>query len=155
LMKGIQSQGIYATGKHFPGHGDTANDSHHTLPFLNFNRQRLDNVELFPYKRLFDEGLASIMVAHLHVPSIEPMENYPTSLSYNVVTNILQDEMGFKGLVFTDALNMKGASNYAEPGEIDVEAFLAGNDVLLFAENVPVAIEKFRQAYTDSVLPEW
>lgn len=155
LMKGIQSQGVYATGKHFPGHGDTANDSHYTLPLLNFNRQRLDNVELFPYKRLFDEGLSSIMVAHLHVPSIEPVENYPTSISYNVVTNILQDEMGFKGLIFTDALNMKGASNYAEPGEIDVEAFLAGNDVLLFAENVPVAIEKFRQAYADSVLPEW
>jgi beta-N-acetylhexosaminidase len=155
LMKGIQSQGVYATGKHFPGHGDTANDSHHTLPFLNFNRQRLEDMEFFPYKRLFDEGMASIMVAHLNVPSIEPMQNYPTSLSYNVVTNILQNEMGFKGLIFTDALNMKGASSYAEPGEIDLEAFLAGNDVLLFAENVPVAIEKFRQAYADSILEEW
>lgn len=154
LMRGIQSQGVYATGKHFPGHGDTSTDSHHALPFLNFTRGRLDNIEFYPYKRLFDNGLASIMVAHLNVPSVEPTENYPTSLSYNVVTNIVQDEMGFKGLIFTDALNMKGASGYMQPGDIDVEAFLAGNDVLLFAENVPVAIERFRQAYKDSLLSD-
>lgn len=154
LMKGIQSEGVFATGKHFPGHGDTATDSHHALPFLNFTKERLDDVEFYPYKRLFSEGLSSIMVAHLNVPSIEPMPNYPTSLSYNVVTNIVQGELGFKGLIFTDALNMKGASSYMQPGDIDLEAFLAGNDVLLFAENVPVAIEKFRQAYADSVLSE-
>lgn len=154
LMRGIQSQGAFATGKHFPGHGDTSTDSHHTLPFLNFDKKRLDDIEFYPYKRLFSEGLSSIMVAHLNVPSIEPTPNYPTSLSYNVVTNIVQDELGFKGLIFTDALNMKGASSYMQPGDIDLEAFLAGNDVLLFAENVPVAIEKFRQAYTDSVLSE-
>jgi beta-N-acetylhexosaminidase len=154
LMRGIQSQGVFATGKHFPGHGDTATDSHHSLPFLNFTKERLNDVEFYPYKKLFSEGLSSIMVAHLNVPSIEPMPNYPTSLSYNVVTNIVQNELGFKGLIFTDALNMKGASSYMQPGDIDLEAFLAGNDVLLFAENVPVAIEKFRQAYTDSVLSE-
>ncbi|MFD2603602.1 glycoside hydrolase family 3 N-terminal domain-containing protein [Flavobacterium suzhouense] len=154
LMKGIQSEGVFATGKHFPGHGDTATDSHHALPFLNFTKERLDDVEFYPYKRLFSEGLSSIMVAHLNVPSIEPMPNYPTSLSYNVITNIVQGELGFKGLIFTDALNMKGASSYMQPGDIDLEAFLAGNDVLLFAENVPVAIEKFRQAYADSVLSE-
>lgn len=154
LMKGIQSQGVFATGKHFPGHGDTATDSHHSLPYVSFSRQRLEDIEFYPYKRLFKEGLASIMVAHLNVPSLEPMENYPTSLSYNVVTNIVQNDLGFKGLIFTDALNMKGASSYLEPGDIDLEAFLAGNDVLLFAENVPVAIEKFRQAYNDTVLTE-
>jgi beta-N-acetylhexosaminidase len=154
LMRGIQSQGVYATGKHFPGHGDTSTDSHHALPFVNFTRGRLDNVEFYPYKRLFDNGLSSIMVAHLNVPSVEPTENYPTSLSYNLVTNIVQGEMGFKGLIFTDALNMKGASGYMQPGDIDVEAFLAGNDVLLFAENVPVAVERFRQAYNDSILSD-
>jgi len=154
LMRGIQSEGVFATGKHFPGHGDTSTDSHHALPFLNFTKERLNDVEFYPYKRLFSEGLASIMVAHLNVPSIEPTPNYPTSLSYNVVTNIVQDELGFKGLIFTDALNMKGASGYMQPGDIDLEAFLAGNDVLLFAENVPVAIEKFRQAYADGVLSE-
>lgn len=154
LMKGIQNQGVFATGKHFPGHGDTATDSHHTLPFINFDRGRLNDVEFYPYRQLIAEGLSSIMVAHLNVPEIEPTENYPTSLSYNVVTNILQEELGFKGLIFTDALNMKGASSYMQPGDIDLEAFLAGNDILLFAENVPVAIEKFKQAYADSLLTE-
>jgi len=154
MMRGIQSNGVYATGKHFPGHGDTATDSHLGLPALPFDKKRLDDVEFFPYKKLFTEGLSSIMVAHLSVPSLEPTPNLPTSLSYNVVTNIVQRDMGFKGLIFTDALNMKGASGYMQPGEIDLEAFLAGNDVLLFAENVPLAIEKFRQAYTDTILTE-
>lgn len=154
MMEGIQEGGIYATGKHFPGHGDTATDSHVGLPLLPFDRKRLDEVELYPYKKLFDAGMASIMVAHLSVPAIEPTPGVPTSLSYNTITNIAQGEMGFKGLIFTDALNMKGAANYLQPGEIDLEAFLAGNDVLLFAENVPVAIEKFRQAYADSVLTD-
>lgn len=154
LMKGIQSQGIYATGKHFPGHGDTGTDSHYSLPYLPFTIQRLENMEFYPYKRLFSEGLSSIMVAHLNVPSIESTENYPTSLSYNVVTNIVQNQMGFDGLIFTDALNMKGASNFMQPGEIDLEAFLAGNDILLFAENVPVAIAKFREAYDNKVLTD-
>ncbi len=154
LMKGIQSQGIYATGKHFPGHGDTATDSHYALPYLPFTLQRLENLEFYPYKKLFSEGLASIMVAHLSVPSIEPTENYPTSISYNVVTNIVQGKMGFKGLIFTDALNMKAASSFMQPGEIDLEVFLAGNDILLFAENVPVAIEKFKEAYANNVLTE-
>jgi beta-N-acetylhexosaminidase len=154
LMRGIQSQGVFATGKHFPGHGDTAVDSHHALPYLPFTKERLEDIEFYPYKKLFAEGLSSIMVAHLNVPSLEPTHNYPTSLSYNVVTNIVQDELGFKGLIFTDALNMKGASSFMQPGDIDLEAFLAGNDVLLFAENVPVAIEKFRQAYADSIVSE-
>lgn len=154
IMEGIQEGGIYATGKHFPGHGDTATDSHLGLPMLPFDRKRLDEVELYPYQKLFDAGMASIMVAHLSVPAIEPTPGVPTSLSYNTITNIAQGEMGFKGLIFTDALNMKGAANYLQPGEIDLEAFLAGNDVLLFAENVPVAVEKFRQAYADSVLTD-
>ncbi|KGO94565.1 glycoside hydrolase family 3 N-terminal domain-containing protein [Flavobacterium subsaxonicum] len=154
LVQGIQNGGVYATGKHFPGHGDTASDSHYALPYLPYDKKRLEEIELYPYKRLFDEGMSSIMVAHLNVPALEPTPNLPTSLSYNVVTNLVQKKMGFKGLIFTDALNMKGASGYMQPGDIDLEAFLAGNDVLLFAENVPLAIEKFRQAYTDTVLSE-
>lgn len=150
MMRGLQSQGVYATGKHFPGHGDTATDSHYSLPYLPFSKERLESMEFYPYKALFNEGLASIMVAHLNVPSIEPTPNYPTSLSYNVVTNIVQNELGFKGLIFTDALNMKGASSFMQPGDIDLEAFLAGNDVLLFTENVPVAIERFREAYNET-----
>lgn len=154
LMRGIQSEGVLATGKHFPGHGDTSTDSHHTLPFINFSKERFDDVEFHPYKKLFREGLASVMVAHLNVPSLESREGYPSSISYNVVTNILKKELHFKGLIFTDALNMKGASNFKQPGDIDLEAFLAGNDVLLFAENVPVALEKFCQAYNDSLFDD-
>jgi beta-glucosidase-like glycosyl hydrolase len=112
LMKGFQSKGVFSTGKHFPGHGDTETDSHLSLPNVSFSKERINEVEFYPYKKLFREGLASVMVAHLSVPSLEPRVNYPTSISYNVVTNILQNQLGFEGLVFTDALNMKGASNY-------------------------------------------
>ena len=154
LMKGLQDEGVYATAKHFPGHGDTSTDSHHTLPVVKFDRKRIDEVELYTYKELIKNGLTSVMVAHLNVPSIEPRENFPTSLSYNVVTNILKNELQFEGLIFTDALNMKGASNFKKPGDIDLEAFLAGNDVLLFAENVPVAIKKFNDAKKEGRLTE-
>ncbi|MFV8346138.1 glycoside hydrolase family 3 N-terminal domain-containing protein [Flavobacterium sp. ZB4P13] len=148
LMKGVQSQGIFSTGKHFPGHGDTETDSHKGLPTINFSKERLELVEFYPYRKMFHEGLSSVMVAHLNVPSLESRPNYPSSISYNVVTNILQKELGFKGLIFTDALNMKGVSNFMIPSEINFEAFMAGNDVLLFPENVSTAIEKFKLAYS-------
>lgn len=154
LMKGIQNQGVFATGKHFPGHGDTESDSHHTLPKVNFTEERINEIEFFPYKKMFDLGLASVMVAHLNVPSLEKTEGTPTSISYNVVSNILKKQLGFKGLIFTDALNMKGASNFKKPGEIDLAAFQAGNDIMLFAEDVPTAIEKFTQAYKDTLITD-
>ena len=162
LMKGVQSQGIFSTGKHFPGHGDTEVDSHLSLPNVTFSKDRINEVEFYPYKKLFTEGLASVMVAHLSVPSLEPRINYPTSISYNVVTNVLQNQLGFEGLVFTDALNMKGASNYKKedgvalsPGDIDLEAFLAGNDILLFSENVPAAIDKICMAYQNGLISDY
>ncbi len=154
LMTGVQRQGVFATGKHFPGHGDTETDSHHTLPTVNFSKERLNDVEFYPYRKLFDAGLASVMVAHLNVPALDPRENFPSSISYNVVTNVLQKELGFDGLIFTDALNMKGASDFKQPGDIDLEAFLAGNDILLFAENVPWALEKICVAYQDTIITE-
>lgn len=154
LMDGAQSQGIFSTGKHFPGHGDTATDSHYALPLVNFSKDRLEMVELYPYKRMFDEGLVSVMVAHLNIPSLEPRENYPTSVSYNVVTNLLQKELSFDGLIFTDALNMKAASKFMKPGDIDLEALMAGNDILLFPENVPLALEKICMAHQDSILSD-
>ncbi|WP_026978618.1 glycoside hydrolase family 3 N-terminal domain-containing protein [Flavobacterium tegetincola] len=154
MMKGIQNNGVFATGKHFPGHGATSTDSHYSLPTIDFSKEHIDEVELYPYKKLFSEGMASVMVAHLNVPSLEPRENFPSSLSYNIVTNVLQNQLGFKGLIFTDALNMKGASNFKKPGEIDLAAFMAGNDILLFAENVPLALEKICEAYQDSVISE-
>lgn len=154
VMKGVQSQGIFATGKHFPGHGDTETDSHKGLPIVNFSKERLEQVELYPYKKMFHEGLSSVMVAHLNVPSLEPRSNYPSSISYNIVTTILQKEMGFRGLIFTDALNMKGVSNYNIPSEINFEAFMAGNDILLFPDDIPAAIEKFKLAYSLNMFTE-
>ena len=154
LMKGVQSQGVFSTGKHFPGHGDTETDSHKGLPTINFSKERLEEVEFYPYRKMFHEGLSSVMVAHLNVPSLEFKVNYPSSISYNVVTNVLQKELGFKGLIFTDALNMKGISNSNIPSEINFEAFMAGNDILLFPENVPSAIDKFKLAYSANLITE-
>ena len=161
LMTGVQNQGVFSTGKHFPGHGDTSMDSHITLPLVNLSREHLDLIEFYPYKRMFDEGLVSVMVAHLNVPSLEPRANYPTSISYEVVTELLQKELAFDGLIFTDALNMKGVSNFKKqnniplkPGEIDLEAFLAGNDILLFPEDVPSAVANIRSAYHDRIISE-
>lgn len=154
LMKGYQSQGLISTGKHFPGHGDTEVDSHNALPTINFTRARLDSVEMYPYKKLFQEGLASVMVAHLNVPSIEPRSDVPSSVSHNIITDVLKNQLGFKGLIFTDALNMKAAKNFRQPGDIDLEAFMAGNDILLCAENVPVAAEKICMAMQDSLISQ-
>ena len=146
FVKGIQSEGVMACAKHFPGHGDTSQDSHKTLPTVDFSADRIDKVELYPYYKLFAAGLGSIMTAHLSIPSLEPNPQLPTSLSYNVVTKIAKERMNFKGLIFTDALNMKGAANFAKPGEIDLHAFMAGNDILLFPENVPAAIAEIKKA---------
>jgi beta-N-acetylhexosaminidase len=154
LMKGYQSLGLLATGKHFPGHGDTEIDSHAALPTITFSKERLNDIEFYPYKRLFDEGLSSVMVAHLNVPSLEPRENIPSSVSNVIITDILKKQLGFKGLIFTDALNMKAAANFRKPGEIDLEAFLAGNDILLCPENVPVAAEKICLAIEDTLITD-
>ena len=154
LMKGFQSQGVFSTGKHFPGHGDTETDSHKSLPTIHFSKERLSEVELYPYRKMFHDGLSSVMVAHLKVPSLEPRSNYPSSISYNVVTDILQKELGFKGLIFTDALNMKSVSDFKLPSEINFEAFMAGNDVLLFPADIPSTIEKFKLAYSANLFSE-
>ena len=154
FMKGMQEAGVLANAKHFPGHGDTDSDSHKTLPTITFNEKRIDSIELYPYKKLIKEGLASVMVAHLNVPSLEPRQGFPSSLSKHIVTDILKDRLQFNGLIFTDALEMKGVSNYSKPGDIDLAAFLAGNDVLLISEDVPKAIEKIVEAYNTNEISE-
>lgn len=152
FTKGMQSQGVMACGKHFPGHGDTDVDSHLALPTIDFTKQRLDSIELYPYKELFDAGLGSVMTAHLSVPAYESNPDLPSSLSYNVVTNLLQKELGFGGLVITDGLNMKGAANFASPSDINVEAIKAGNDVLLIPHEIPQTVAKMKKAVKDSVI---
>jgi beta-N-acetylhexosaminidase len=145
-MKGMQDHKVMANAKHFPGHGDSETDSHLTLPVINQTKERFNDIELYPFKRLIEDSLMSVMVAHLYVPAYDNTVNKATTLSKAVVTDLLKTELGFKGLVFTDALNMKGVSSFYKPGEVDLLALLAGNDVLLFAENVPVAIKKIQKA---------
>ena len=121
-MQGLQDGGVMACAKHFPGHGDTDSDSHKTLPTINHTIERLDTVDLIPFKTLFDRGLGSVMVAHLHIPIIDDTDYLASTLSPNVVKDLLKDTLAFKGLVFTDALNMKGVSQFYEPGEVDLKA---------------------------------
>ena len=145
-MRGMQDYGVMANAKHFPGHGDTDSDSHKTLPIVKHSKERIDSLELYPFKRLIEEGLASLMVAHLYIPSLESQNNVASTLSPAIVNGLLKEELGFKGLIFTDALNMKGVSNFYAPGDVDLKALTAGNDVLLFAEDVPKAMNKIKEA---------
>ncbi len=167
FMKGMQSAGVLANAKHFPGHGDTESDSHKTLPTVSFDEKRIDSVELYPYRKLIKEGLSSVMVAHLNVPSLESRAGFPSSLSKHIVTDILKERLGFNGLIFTDALTMKGAADYVakgvdgntthtmpKGGEIDLMAFLAGNDVMLMSENPEKAIARFVSAYNNNIITE-
>ncbi|MFT6797014.1 MAG: beta-N-acetylhexosaminidase, partial [Maribacter sp.] len=154
FMKGMESVGVLSSGKHFPGHGDTAVDSHHALPILDFSKERLDSLELYPFKKLIKNGLSSVMVAHLEVPALELKKGLPSSLSEQIISSILKEKMGFKGLVFTDALNMKGAADYGTNGEVELAAFVAGNDILLMPENLAEAKEKLIKAYKKGKITE-
>ena len=151
-MRGLQEGGVIATAKHFPGHGDVESDSHYTLPLIAHSRTRLDSLELFPFQRLVDEGLAAVMVAHLEVPALDSTKGQPSTLSRYVVSDLLEEQIGFRGLVFTDALNMKGVANADKPGEIELRAILAGNDVMLFPQDPVKAIERIRKAIDDKEL---
>lgn len=153
-MQGLQDAGIIACAKHFPGHGDTAVDSHMALPLIPHSRERLESIELFPFKRLIDAGVKSVMLAHLEVPALEKKAGLPSSLSHAIVTDLLQKEMGFTGLVITDALGMKGATNVFEPGLLEVKALQAGADVLLCPIDIPKAIDYIEQAVINGLLSE-
>ena len=153
-MKGLQDNRIIATAKHFPGHGDTETDSHYGLPQLPFSRSRLDSLELFPFNELICHGVASIMVAHLSVPALDSTTKLPSSLSSVVVKNILKEQMQYEGLVFTDALNMKGSANTGKPWDVAFKAFMAGNDILLMPDEVPTVIQKICNAVSDSMVSE-
>ena len=154
FILGMQGEGVLANGKHFPGHGDTSADSHHTLPLVNFDKDRLNSIELYPYKKTFDAGLTSVMTAHLNIPSLEPDINLPTSLSKNVVTTLLQEQLGFQGLIITDGLNMKGAANYASSAEINLAAIVAGNDLLLIPQEIPASIVLIKEALSSGKLTQ-
>lgn len=153
-MTGMQDQGIITTAKHFPGHGDTDADSHKSLPIIPHNKIRLDTLELYPFKYLIQRNLTGVMVAHLYIPEIDKTKNQASTLSPKIVQDVLRNQLGFNGLIFTDALNMHGVSKYYKPGLLEIKALLAGNDVLLFPENVPVAVAAIRDAVKSGKLSE-
>ncbi|WBA42009.1 glycoside hydrolase family 3 N-terminal domain-containing protein [Hymenobacter canadensis] len=143
-IRGLQDHGIMAVVKHFPGHGDTDVDSHVALPVINSDLARLTNVDLYPFQQSFEAGVMGVMVGHLYMPLFDTVRSVSATISRNLVTGLLKEKMAYKGLVFTDALNMKSVANIYKPGELDALALLAGNDVLLFSEDVPVAIQKIK-----------
>jgi beta-glucosidase-like glycosyl hydrolase len=145
-MKGMQDNGIMATAKHFPGHGDVNVDSHFDLPVINKSRAALDTLELEPFKALINAGIESIMVAHLSVPAIDDRPKYATSISPKAVNGLLKKELGFKGISVTDAMDMKAIANYFPQGEANVQALLAGNDMLCLPGEVGQSIDKVREA---------
>lgn len=145
-MKGLQSAGVMAVAKHFPGHGDTKTDSHFDLPVINHTREYMDTVDLYPFKQLIDAGVEGVMTAHLQVNAYESEPNHPSSLSANVVSGLLRQKLGFKGLVITDGLDMKGVTKYYHDGDGELAALLAGTDILLLPPDVPAAINKIYEA---------
>ena len=153
-MRGMQDNHVLACAKHFPGHGDTDKDSHKTLPIINHNKDRLNKIELIPFKRLINNGLGSVMTAHLNIPVLENDSNLPSSLSKNVVDSLLKNKLGFQGLCITDALNMNAVSDLYDPGDVDLKALLAGNDVLLFSENVSKAIQRIKDAIKNKIISQ-
>ncbi|HTL10296.1 MAG TPA: glycoside hydrolase family 3 N-terminal domain-containing protein, partial [Chitinophagaceae bacterium] len=145
-MRGLQDAGIMACAKHFPGHGDVAVDSHLDLPVINKTKDQLDSLELYPFREMIKAGVASVMVAHLSIPAIDNTANRPTSISYNNVTTLLRKELGFTGLTFTDALEMKGVAKYFPDGEASAQSLIAGNDMLCLPGDIPGAISKIKAA---------
>lgn len=152
-MKGMQQNGLIATAKHFPGHGDTDVDSHYDLPVLNVTRPRLDSIELYPFKKLIEQGLMAIMTAHIAIPSIDK-KNLPASLSKNITTKILKEELGFEGLVFTDALEMRGVTKLFNVSDAAIAAVEAGADVLLLPPDEYFAIDALVEAVKSGRISE-
>ncbi len=151
-MLGMQDNGICATGKHFPGHGDTNVDSHLDLPVITHNRSRLDSIELYPFRKLIGKGIGSIMVAHLNLPSLDTTSGLPSTLSQPIITGLLKNELSYKGLIVTDAMNMKGVTKYFKTGEADAKALEAGNDVAEFVTDVEATIRETKNYINEKKL---
>ncbi|AXE19665.1 glycoside hydrolase [Runella rosea] len=143
-MKGLQHQRIIATAKHFPGHGDTDSDSHYTLPVLSHSSDRLDETDLYPFRKLIADSLTGIITGHLYVPVLDNTPFLASSLSEKIVTDLLKNKLGFQGLVFTDAMNMQGVMRGRTAVDANIKALLAGNDILLYPEHVAESIKKIK-----------
>ncbi|MEO5997668.1 MAG: glycoside hydrolase family 3 N-terminal domain-containing protein [Chitinophagaceae bacterium] len=152
MMKGMQDIGVMACAKHFPGHGDVSVDSHLDLPVINKSRRSLDSLELYPFREIFKAGIGSVMIAHLSIPAIDSSAHRPSSLSYNIITKLMKNELGYQGLSFTDALEMQGVKKFYPDGDAAVESIIAGNDMLCLPGDIPVSIQKIKQAIKDKRL---
>jgi beta-glucosidase-like glycosyl hydrolase/CubicO group peptidase (beta-lactamase class C family) len=152
MMRGIQESYVMACAKHFPGHGDVAVDSHLDLPVISKSFSALDSLELYPFKTLFNEGVGSVMIAHLSIPAIDNTPHLPTSLSKKNVTDLLRNKLGFNGISFTDALEMQGVAKYYPQGDAAVQSLVAGNDMLCLPGDVPQAIDRIQAAIAKGVL---
>jgi beta-N-acetylhexosaminidase len=153
-MRGLQDAGVMACAKHFPGHGDVSVDSHKDLPVINKTMAQLDSLEIYPFREMIKAGVGSVMVAHLSIPAIDSAPNRPTSISYNNVTTLLRNELGFTGLTFTDALEMKGVAKFFPDGEASAQSLMAGNDMLCLPGDIAGAIDKIKEAIKENKL-DW
>ena len=154
FSRGLEAQGIIPCLKHFPGHGDTDTDSHYALPLINHSRVRLDTLELFPFVQMIRAGAPAVMVAHLQIPALDPTPDLPSSLSPKIIQGLLRNRMEYEGLIFSDALNMHGVTQNRRPGEAALHALLAGNDVLLFPENLSQSFLRIKEALSTGQLTE-
>ncbi|PST84981.1 glycoside hydrolase family 3 [Pedobacter yulinensis] len=145
-VRGMQDGGLITSIKHFPGHGDTDVDSHYDLPQLKFSKERLDTLEMYPFRELIRQGVSGVMVAHMNIPSLDNTPNLPSTLSKPIITDVLKKEMNFKGIVISDAMDMKGVVKYFKDGEAEVRGILAGNDILELSENSVQAVKMIRRA---------
>ncbi|MEX2336741.1 MAG: glycoside hydrolase family 3 N-terminal domain-containing protein [Fulvivirga sp.] len=145
-MQGMQAEGVIAVAKHFPGHGDTETDSHADLPIINKSKKELDTLEIYPFKTLVNNGIGGVMSAHLHIPALDSTTNLPASLSRPIITGVLRNELGFKGLVVTDGMGMRGVSKHFTPGEAALKALSAGNDLVELSPDLPAAIKTVEAA---------
>lgn len=148
-MKALQKGGIIAIAKHFPGHGDTDTDSHFALPIINHSFRMIDSLELFPFKQLINAGIDGMMIGHMFIPALDSTKNLPSSLSPKIINDLLKTRLQFNGLIITDALEMKGVSNYASKGLVELKALQAGNDILLLPESIDAAVIAIENAIND------
>ena len=153
-LKGMQDGGLLTTAKHFPGHGDTNVDSHLALPLLPFSRERLDTLEEYPFRQAIKAGISGVMIAHMDIPALDSTKNLPSTLSRKIVTGVLKDSLGFKGLVVSDAMEMKAVSKGFPNGEGELKAFIAGNDIIELSPNSETAIAKIRKAVRKGQISE-
>ena len=153
-MKGMQDNGLLTSAKHFPGHGDTGIDSHYDLPLINHNLTRLDTLELYPFKVLMNNGLSGMMIAHLSIPALDNTPNLPSTLSKPIVTDLLRVKLGYQGLIYSDAMNMKGVTKYFADGKADAIGLEAGMDILEFTEDVSKAVAEIKKSIAEGRLSQ-